>query len=321
MNVLGVQTGNAWGAEHSLTAPLWKRHEPGAWVAPSSVFDALAVTTYFGYATVAEPKLRAALLGEIRRRPGPAVTAWLAQRLADPAYASSIPQTAQKWAAMKAVARKYRLTLIAYEGGQHVQQAFALNGLSKDDLATLTRFLTGFVRSPEMARLYRQLWDGWARVGDGPFMQFGDVGAPSKWGSWGLLSDLGDTNPRAELLHQLNRTEPSWFGDGGGTRYQQGVIRIAGDGGETLTGTGKTDFLVGGRGDDTFISGTGHDGINGGGGNDTVVLAGTATAYTLVREGRGYRLTGPGTSDFLINVESLEFDGGTVRTVAAMSGG
>lgn len=319
-NVMGVQNGNLWQAEQELTAPLWKKHEPGAFVAPTSVFTSIAATTYFGGSVVADAKLRAELLDRIKSRPPAEVGRWLTSKLSDPSYASSIPQIEARWLALKKIADRYKLRLVAYEGGQHVQQAFAVRGLSKDELAALTRFLTGYIRSPDMAMLYDALWQAWAKVGDGPFMQYTDVGAPSKWGSWGLFAALGDTNPRAEQLMRLNQSSKAWFGDGGGVRYQQGVIRIAGPTGERLTGTGKQDFLIGGPGNDILVPGTGKDGLNGGGGTDTVVLSGKPDQYRLVPEGAGFLLTGPGVSDYVVNVERFAFDGGVTRTLAEMRG-
>lgn len=317
-NVMGVQNGNLWQAEQELTAPLWKKHEPASYVAPPSVFTSLAVTTYFGGAVVADAKLRAQLLDRLQSQTPAATSRWLTSKLSDPSYPTSIPRIEARWQAIKKIADRYNLGLVAYEGGQHVQQAFAVRGLKQDDLARLTRFLTGYIRSPDMAMLYDRLWDGWAKVGNGPFMQYSDVGAPSKWGSWGLFAALGDTNPRADLLMRLNQSSTAWFGDGGGARYQQGVIRIAGPADARLTGTGKQDFLIGGRGNDTLVPGTGEDGLNGGGGTNTVLLAGRPDQYRLAPEASGYRLTGPGVSDYVLNIQTFAFDGGVTRTLAEM---
>ncbi|MCK5750160.1 MAG: hypothetical protein KAH44_28345, partial [Oricola sp.] len=198
-NVLGVQNGSHWWLNRILQGEIWAAHEPDAFVSPASVFDAVAVTTYFGSATVSSADLRAELL-EVIRDPDVDAAAWLADRLMDPTYDQSIPMIARNWASINSVADQYGLDLIAYEGGQHVQHSFAVNGLTDADLTELNGFLIGFVRSLEMADLYADLWDAWAQISDGPFMQFGDVAAPSKWGSWGLLSALGDINPRAEFL-------------------------------------------------------------------------------------------------------------------------
>ena len=318
-NVLGTQTANAWIADQLLTAPVWKANDPAGFVDPASVFDSLAVTTYFGHATVSEANLRAELIA-VLKTPGTDANAWLAARLMDPAYSGSIPQIVTWWANNKAVADRFGLDLVAYEGGQHVHHSFAVDGLTEADLAVLTDFLTDFVRSPEMGQLYATLWEEWAKVSDGPFMQFGDVGQASRWGSWSLLSALGDLTPRAEVLFANNADEASWFGDGGGDRYLQGVTRLAGDTAATLTGTQKDDFLIGGKGNDTLQGGAGDDGLNGGAGTDTLLLTGKATDYRLVAEGTGYRLTGTDGTDFVLNIETFQFDGGETRTLQEMTG-
>jgi len=209
-NVMGTQTSNAWIANHLLTAPLWQMMDPSGYVAPSSVFDSLAVTTYFGSSTLSNVDLRTELLTALKT-PGIDATAWLAAKLMDPDYSRSIPQIITFWAANKAIADTYGLDLVAYEGGQHVLYSTSISGMSVEDQATLTTFLSGFVRSQAMAELYLELWTAWAAVSDGPFMQFGDVSAASKYGAWGIFSALGDHNPRADLLMDLNAHTVPWF--------------------------------------------------------------------------------------------------------------
>jgi len=179
----------------------------------------------------------------------------------------------------------------------------------------LTTFLSGFVRSPAMAELYHALWTAWAAVSDGPFMQFGDVGAASKWGAWSIFSALGDQNPRANLLMDLNANSTAWFGNGGGTHYEQGVIKVAGRTGETLAGTAKADFLIGGKGNDVFIASPAKDAISGGPGKDRLVLAAEVDSYTLTAQGDGYLIAGPDTATFLRSVEVFEFKGGVTKSL------
>jgi Ca2+-binding RTX toxin-like protein len=316
-NVLGMQNGSTWWAERMLNVPLWKAADPAGYVAPFSVFDSIAVTTYFGNSTVSDLTYREELLA-ILKNPSIDATAWLKAKLLEPNYDESIPKIEEKWVLTKSVAEKYGLDLIAYEGGQHVHHSFAVDGLSEADLALLTDFMTDFVRSPEMGTLYATLWDAWAKVSDGAFMQFGDVEQASKYGSWGLLHALGDLTPRAEVLFANNADGASWFGDGGGDRYLQGVTRLAGDTAATLIGTQKDDFLIGGKGNDTLQGGTGDDGLNGGLGADTLILSGKASDYRLTAEGAGYRLTGTDGKDFILNVETFQFDGGETRTLQEM---
>jgi hypothetical protein len=147
----------------------------------------------------------------VLKTPGIDASAWLTAKLMDPAYGQSIPHVMSWWADNRVVADQYGLDLIAYEGGQHVLHSFAVDGMTEADQALLTTFMVGFVRSQAMADLYLALWTAWTEVSDGPFMHFTDVSAPSKWGAWGLFSALGDRNPRADLLMQLNATSEPWF--------------------------------------------------------------------------------------------------------------
>jgi hypothetical protein len=315
--VLGIQTGSSRNAIRLLTAPLWQERDPAGYVAPSSVFTSLAVTTYFGGQTVAKDAPRAALLAAIRSDPQ-AAAAELTGQLQDPAYPGSIPQIVKRWRESKAVAEQYGLALIAYEGGQHIQQSFRVKGISEEDMDLLTYFLTGYVRSADMAELYAALWAAWAEVGQGPFMQFTDVSAASKFGIWGLYQGLGDRNPRADLLADLNGRAASWFGDGGGPQYQQGMIRLAGDGGEMLPGTDRDDFLIGGAGPDVILPGRGRDAVAGGEGEDVLALSGAAGAYRLQpeagMEADVWRLTGPDTSVRVTGIERFRFAEGIEKT-------
>ncbi len=86
-----------------------------------------------------------------------------------------------------------------------MHHAFSIRDLSQEDVVAMQDFMVDFVRSEQMGELYRELWDVWAEHGDGPFMQFGDVGSPSKWGSWSLYAGLEDSTPRSEAIEELNR--------------------------------------------------------------------------------------------------------------------
>ena len=317
-NVLATQTQNPAVAERALVAPQWQDHEPEAYVVPASAFDSLAVTTYFGGSNMKNDMLRTELLAVIADRSQDA-DAWFKARLMDPEVRGSIPQIVTAWAAHKAIAEAHGLKLVAYEGGQHLLHAFKVKGIAPGEMDTMVDYMAGFIRSQDMADLYRSLWDAWVKVSDGPFMQYGDVSTPSKFGAWGIYAALGDTNPRAELLTRLNATTPNWFGTGG-PQYLQGVIRVAGDEGETIEGTDRDDFLIGGAGDDTIRPGLGRDAIDGGAGHDTLVLPGRAADHALTVEGRDHLLTGKGFSHRLRGIEAVVFDDGQSLALDAPPG-
>ncbi|WP_425045856.1 hypothetical protein [Primorskyibacter sp. S87] len=93
------------------------------------------------------------------------------------------------------VATRHGLDLIMYEGGSHV---VGLGNMLDDD--DLTDFLSVLNYSEEMGLLYKELIAGWYARGGQLFTAFTDVFPPSKWGSWGHLRHLNDTNPRWKAL-------------------------------------------------------------------------------------------------------------------------
>ncbi|PYC46417.1 hypothetical protein DI396_15580 [Litorivita pollutaquae] len=314
--VLGTQTANAWVTEQMLTASTWAEMEPDAWVNPTTLFDEIAITNYFGGATARVAEMRSELLDVLNDRSVDA-TDWLFNKLLDPEYQGSIPFTVQSWQAQKDLAEATGLDLVAYEGGQHVQHSFAVQGMSDADLTQLTEFLAGFVRSEEMAELYQVLWDAWTDIADGAFMQFTEASVANKWGSWGLYASLLDENPRADLLEELNEvTEAWWDGAEAGDQYLQGIVVQGTDASEVIVGTAQEDYLTGGRGNDVFIAGAGDDGMNGGDGHDTVRLSGTIGEYALSEHGDGYLLEGTDGTDYLFDIEALEFEVGGIWELA-----
>lgn len=305
--VLGTHTEIPWYAEQMMNPKIWRENEPDTFVEPSTVFDELAVTTYFGGPTTRLEDQRTALLEAIRD-PDVDAVAYLAEQMMDPTVKGSIPHIANRLAENAAIAEANGMVLTSYEGGQHIHQKFKAPELTSEEILELSSWVGEFVRTPEMGALYQELWDVWAAIGDGSFMQFSDVGSASQYGSWGLYNGLEDSTARSDVLEQKNAVTEAWWGDAGGEHYQQGKIVNGTDAAETLIGTSQEDYLLGGGGDDYFIGGRGNDGINGGAGTDRLILQGDITDYTMRLEGDGLRLTGPDGSDFLINMEELEFD-------------
>ncbi len=309
-NVLGAFVANTWLNNRLLKAPVWRENEPDAFVDPKSVFEEIAIATYFGVPTMGNAEMRAELIAKVND-PHVDAQAWLAERLLDPDYNGSVPQIAELIAQSSQIAADNGLRLVTYEGGQHVHHSFAVASMTEQDLAALNAFMKDFIRGPHMATLYQALWDTWKMHGHGAFMQFTDIGGSSRWGTWGLRNSLTDSNPRADLLVALNAaTTPWWDGAKGGAFRQQGVTTWGSPDADMLVGTDQEDYLMGGRGDDTFAGGLGDDGINGGPGFDRVELAGDPSQYTMRVDGDGYRLNGPEGSDFIIHVDALTFADG-----------
>jgi hypothetical protein len=305
-NVLGTQTVNIGITTRLLEAPLWKASDPQGWVAPGSVFDSLAVTTYFGFSLLYDAPLRADLAARIQSDPQ-AAALWLDGLMRDPNREDSLPSVAAKWQETKDAIAPHGLKLIAYEGGQHLLQLLPPEGVPPGQEEILFPFLVDYLRGAHMADLYEELWDAWAAVGQGPFMQFGEVAPANKYGFWGIYDALDDTSPRAERLEHLNATRPTWFGSGGGEVYRQGVIRRADPAGGLLTGSRDDDLLVGGRGADRFEPGQGQDIVAGGGGRDVVILAEPRSAYRITRAGETVEISGAGLKLKMRDIALLAF--------------
>lgn len=221
INVISSQTGWLGLEAEVLEAPL--AQQEGA-AAPAAAFDAYAITGYFGgiLGTEERAELVAGWLDDSRAQAtsqatadglsGQAATDYITAHLYDHASAlagrelmdgglSGIPDDTlsdllgRVWPYHAAVARKYDLDLIMYEGGSH-----AVGIGARVDDAELSAFLQHFNYTPEMGRLYDTLLKGWQAVGGQLFNAYSDVYAPVKWGSWGALRHLDDQNPRWDAL-------------------------------------------------------------------------------------------------------------------------
>lgn len=309
INVLGSRPDQPFSNIQVLTAPLWKENDPEGYVAPHTVFDELAVTTYFGSKIITNETTRLELIEQIQD-PDADAAAWLKDKLLDPAHQKSVPDILKALEEAKAVADQYGVELVAYEGGQHVHHSFAVNGLTQEQVSALNGFMIDFVRSPEMAELYEALYNGWAEIADNPFMQFGDVGTPSKYGSWSILSDLDDSNPRADYLLDQLANDTAWWDDTGNDAYLHGKTEVGTSGNDQMVGTDAEDYLAGGDGDDDIYGAKGRDGINGGSGNDRLFLGSNRSEYTIVADGNGHLVSGPDGEKFVINVEHFVFRDG-----------
>lgn len=313
VNILGTQIGNVWMSEAQLNASEWASRDPANFVPPTEVFEELAATTYFGTALVANPALRSEL--KLRAASGESgAYSWMFEGITRKGpVEDSIPVVMEWLAAQREQVERLGLRFVSYEGGQHVHHSFAVDGLTEAEAEEMSGFLGGFVRSPEMAALYDQLWTGWREVGQGPFMQHVEMEAPSRHGSWGLLAFPGDWTPRARFVLDRQAEGGSWWGEGGGPQYLQGVTAQGTEGADRMEGTDEEDFFAGLGGDDSFVASAGSDGIAGGTGEDTYVLPGPASDYQIAPEGTGWRVTGPTGTARLAGVETLAFSDGTTR--------
>ncbi|WP_449420759.1 cellulose-binding protein [Phormidium nigroviride] len=105
------------------------------------------------------------------------------------------------------VAQKKGLKLVAYEGGQHI---VGIQGNENNE--KLTNFFIELNRRPEMYELYTKLLENWKEAGGTLFMQYLDIGLPSRWGSWGALEYVGQNgSPKYNALMDFIDKNPCWW--------------------------------------------------------------------------------------------------------------
>ena len=81
-----------------------------------------------------------------------------------------------------AIAKKYGLELVAYEGGPAYDAYF---GSENDD--KINKLFDEVNRHPRMGELYIEMLKAWKAAGAQTFVNFNSCGRYSKWGRWGLL--------------------------------------------------------------------------------------------------------------------------------------
>lgn len=167
VRVMGSQSVNPWVSEQVLTfQDAYKS------------CDALAIAPYFGN-DFGSPKRQ----DEIAAMP--------VERLMDEVAKEVAGENREVIRKQVDMARRFKVELMAYEGGQH----FVGHGGAENN-EKLTALLIAANRHPRMYDLYRAHLKNWIELGGGLYVAFSNVSQPSKWGSWGAKEYQGQ--PLAE---------------------------------------------------------------------------------------------------------------------------
>jgi len=173
VRVLATQSANPWTG---TTVMDWKEAYKQA--------DAIAIAPYFGH-RFGSPKLA----DQVAQMSVEALLEELAKDIE--ANKAKVQTYAQE-------AKKRRLRLLAYEGGQHL----AGHGGAENNEA-LTKLFHAANRHPRMKQLYLRDYANWNEAGGDLFAVFSSVGRYSKWGSWGQLESFTQkTSPKYEALRE-----------------------------------------------------------------------------------------------------------------------
>lgn len=207
VNVLGVNQGAPFYTGQMLTAAGWFANEPGANIPanqPTTVFQEVAITTYFGAAEdIIKPALSAAIAAGFETG-----AEFLYADLLNPALESSVPFVLDliDQHLTQIAGGGPRLTF--YEGGQHFHFENSITSTAND------AFFLQFAQSDYCMDLYQRVFEGLEARGVGPFMQFNAIGNSGQYGTWGLRQSLTDTTSRRiEYVLSAARQKAQWWTD------------------------------------------------------------------------------------------------------------
>jgi len=255
----------------------------------SSLFDELAITTYFGNTLMGGNTTdQATILGWARS--GSAGVDAAFNYLANGgtlSQDSSIKALANSLADTYAIAQNYGLDMVAYEGGAHL----TADRYAAADQPTMVAFIGALMNDPRMGDLYKSMADTFYAAGGTTMVAFDDVGNNSKYGYWGVLDDIYQTSSArydALLQEAQNGLTAKSATTSISTRLSNFTLADAGvnltyTGTQSFTGTGNsydntiiggatvTNKLCGGAGNDTLTGGTLADTLDGGTGADTMI--------------------------------------------------
>lgn len=198
--VLGAQAANAYTQTQAADCPMWTAGQP----CTGHGLVAVAIAPYFGgyiggpeHQTVVQAWTIDDLFSEITS----------GGQLSGGPNGGAIAETAGWIANHRSAANARSLSLIAYEGGQHLAGIFGVENNN-----AITDLLTSANRDPRMGQAYATYLAQWKALGGELFVHFTASGDYSKWGSWGAVEFLDEPNTaKQQALLDFGRNNPCWW--------------------------------------------------------------------------------------------------------------
>lgn len=193
--VMAGQAANTFTVSAALDCSLWDK-------APCQAhgIGAVAIAPYFGH-YLGLPGVEQQVAGWSNEADG-GLSALFAeleyggQLTGSESPTGALSQTGQWVTQYAALARSRNLSLLAYEGGQHLVGALGVENDQK-----VTDLFVAANRDARMGQLYGSLLKTWSDAGGGLFLQFSSTGSYGKFGSWGALEHMGQSHsPKADAL-------------------------------------------------------------------------------------------------------------------------
>ncbi len=194
--MLGTLTSVPWVGQEMVDCPLWKEAR-----GCGRYMDAYGIGPYFGD-YIAKKENRAEVLSWTRD--GDGGKSRLFQEvlhggvLKNSTPGGAIEQVKTRMAANKKIADKYRLEMLAYEGGQHLIRYDPPHTVKNPRVLNL--FMSA-QKDPRMRIAYQRYLDLWQRNGGGLMMHFYGIGEPEPKNFFGMLDYLEQpTTPKYQAL-------------------------------------------------------------------------------------------------------------------------
>jgi hypothetical protein len=141
-------------------------------------FDVYAVAPYMAFMPNADSKPSS-----------DEVATWTVDQVLDHLERTVLPEEIKTLRPQVEAAAKFKLALVAYEGGQHLLAPGAANQNKK-----LVEVLKAANGHPRMGDIYTKYLNAWKEAGGGLFNHWVTTGEWTQWGSWGLL-EYADQKP------------------------------------------------------------------------------------------------------------------------------
>jgi hypothetical protein len=109
----------------------------------------------------------------------------------------------------RALANRYGVRLISYEGGQHMM---GVAGAESDP--ALVKFFNDFNRDPRIKQVYLDYLAGWKAAGGELFMHYSDVSKYGRYGYWGALEYIAQPRasaPKFDALQTFIEQNNVWW--------------------------------------------------------------------------------------------------------------
>lgn len=207
--VLATQYINPYVTEQMIVGVNRYIKEHAASLTVADLFDDIAVTGYWGGEDFTKDRKAEifALMDESegRGKSGQEPTQYSHfNRIINEKCLAYVKGLMPYWQAQKRIADAQGLGLIQYEGGNHNDPKFSAS-LSAEELARFMSFYKNSNHTVEDAANYTEMFTSFEKMGGKYPAKFVELGAVSRYGAWGGLRHLGDSNPVWDAVVAFNR--------------------------------------------------------------------------------------------------------------------